>query len=664
MDDDLSCQDFSKEGIKNLHEKWKNVCKKCYKQPQMQGQGSLLAYLFSQEKPPLQCSNYFPENCEDMFNCDDCTESYQGVQTPKSYCEFTSFANKQECTQKTCSWKNCQNWIEKDSCKPAKRYTAAFSNFLDKCGGIVYMGTTGSKKVFLQNYFKITRQDNSQINIQDITNIPKFFGVRCINIILVSGEKQYSFFENYSSQFIPENNFQVSKEYIDDIFGTIILSPGINRIYENFSPDVNLEYLLSHTPSDVQQTSFHYFFTMIKPTDDYDVGETDSESLLLAKMLKQNHEMPYIDAKIKAQEREYTKQEETHGEGKEEYVTSNAAEYETQMLPKDLFSKEPKNGELSSIYPLNDEEKAPFVNFIHLMWPNALNFFKYEAYIDPCGHSVCGAIAYNLFFLYTKLCRNKTFTFADKAFITLTFILHKYPPNKKPTKGWYFKGGGLIGIDGERQLVWVEKYKEAYGLNDTECKDCEDYSFKYDEDYTNNPCGEGCKTRLDKIVRKIEEKNEEEIKQLEKDIEENRTSKMAIINQFRKSEWLSPLPFFPREKPTKKQLKEIQDFDEKSKEYKVELKGLKFDKKIIALLCCDRNVKKNGFSKWKCPSGDTDTRGPSYIQRSFYYYIRQVFGEFATVKMSSEKIPFTSYIPERYIEGAEELEDFMQQGNR
>ena len=117
-------------------------------------------------------------------------------------------------------------------------------------------------------------------------------------------------------------------------------------------------------------------------------------------------------------------------------------------------------------------------------------------------------------------------------------------------------------------------------------------------------------------------------------------------------------------KPTKEQLKKIQDFDEKSKEYKVELKGLKFDKKIIALLCCDRNVKKNGFSKWKCPSGDTDTRGPSYIQRSFYYYIRQVFGEFATVKMSSEKIPFTSYIPERYIEGAEELEDFMQQGNR
>ena len=30
MDDDLSCQDFSKEGIKNLHEKWNIYMKKTF----------------------------------------------------------------------------------------------------------------------------------------------------------------------------------------------------------------------------------------------------------------------------------------------------------------------------------------------------------------------------------------------------------------------------------------------------------------------------------------------------------------------------------------------------------------------------------------------------------------------------------------------------------
>ena len=274
----------------------------------------------------------------------------------------------------------------------------------------------------------------------------------------------------------------------------------------------------------------------------------------------------------------------------------------------------------------------------------------------------------------------KKFTFADKALITLTFILHKTPPNKKTSQEWFFKGGGLIGNDVERQSAWVKKhgklsgggrYKRGEMFEDSsKCKDCTEYFFNYElEELTgfsmNNACGNGCNPRLDKIVRKIEEKNEENIKQLEKDIEENRISKITITNQFRGSEWLSPLPFFPLKKPTKKELKKIQGLDEEFEKYKENLNAVKFDKKTIALLCCDRNVKaedaadeKDMYDKreWKCPSGTT--KGPSYIQRSFYYYIRQVFGEFTwNNPLMSEKISIASYIPERYIEGAEELMD-------
>jgi len=253
MDDNLSCQDFSKGALEKFQKKWKNICEKCYKQPQLQGalsDAQNVAYLFSQEKIPINCAEYFPKNCEKMFDCE--------IGTDEPYCNCET---KQKCTRKTCSsWPNCQNWFKKENCQPAKRYAAVFSDYLDKCGGIVYIGTIQEENTsYLQNYFKITRQDNSQINIQDITNIPSFFGVRCINIVIDADEKK-SNFENHSAKFIPENNIQVSKDYVNRIFGTIILSPGINTLYEKFSPDVNLEYLISHAPSDMRQSSTHYFF--------------------------------------------------------------------------------------------------------------------------------------------------------------------------------------------------------------------------------------------------------------------------------------------------------------------------------------------------------------------------------------------------------------------
>ena len=37
MDDNLSCQDFSKGALEKFQKKWKNICEKCYKQPQLQG---------------------------------------------------------------------------------------------------------------------------------------------------------------------------------------------------------------------------------------------------------------------------------------------------------------------------------------------------------------------------------------------------------------------------------------------------------------------------------------------------------------------------------------------------------------------------------------------------------------------------------------------------
>ena len=74
--------------------------------------------------------------------------------------------------------------------------------------------------------------------------------------------------------------------------------------------------------------------------------------------------------------------------------------------------------------------KNIFKKFIDLVYPKALNFFKYRIYIDTCGQTVCASIAYNLFFLSTKLYRKIPFNFQEQAFITLIFIFHKKPTNK------------------------------------------------------------------------------------------------------------------------------------------------------------------------------------------------------------------------------------------
>lgn len=227
-------------------------------------------------------------------------------------------------------------------------------------------------------------------------------------------------------------------------------------------------------------------------------------------------------------------------------------------------------------------------------------------------------------------------------------------------KGWYFKGGGFIGNAVDQQTAWIEKYAEVYGLNDTVCEDCEEYSFKYSDDNTDNPCGKGCKTRLDQIVRNIEEKNMKMIKHLEKGIGEIINLKEKHINAVKN--FLKNSEF---RKPTTEQMNALGGFDKKLKEYKDQLKAFKFDKKIIALLCCDRNVKnQNGFSKWECPSGQPEMdRGPSYIHRRFFYYIRQVFGEFATKSgffYQNEKD--IKIIPKKYIEGEKIVKNASNDG--
>ena len=87
---------------------------------------------------------------------------------------------------------------------------------------------------------------------------------------------------------------------------------------------------------------------------------------------------------------------------------------------------------------------------------------------------VCGAIAFNLFFLYSKYCRHLkfpsvagdpfAFTREDRVFITLSFIFHKKQTNK-----------------------YIDKYK-----------------FIYQKDVNKNACALGCATRVNKIVENVE----------------------------------------------------------------------------------------------------------------------------------------------------------------
>ena len=112
-----------------------------------------------------------------------------------------------------------------------------------------------------------------------------------------------------------------------------------------------------------------------------------------------------------------------------------------------------------------------FDAFIDSLWDPALEFFKYGDPIDPCGNLVCAAIAFNLFFLYSKYCRQKfpsvagdpfAFTREDRVFITLSFIFHKKQTNK-----------------------YIDKYK---------------FIYQKETDENKNACALGCATRVNKIV--------------------------------------------------------------------------------------------------------------------------------------------------------------------
>ena len=700
--------------IQNLKKKWNSICTQCYKDKQTTN---------------IPCDSYFPyqpnkesnQKC-DLFNCNMCNIN------PK-------IKNKEENNEriKLCCSSAKGNCIFKHNPKTKKFgkcqektklsigiWNVNFKDYVLKCG-IVYIGIFFQLpknqlcSSYIQKYYKIipstkvkpededekSEEDDDSVEIDgletyDITDKNKYFGVRCINIEYQP--PSLSFFSG------------VTWALWETINAIVTLYPGITNISEKVGP-------ATQTPGN----ALHYFFTMIKPTDDYRITEFgikyDEEQLRFKKIggddavfntKPGNHKMEDIDQKIEEQKKMYLPYIKKKGQ----YIPPT--EHEAQSLPKILFKR--------NKFP-HKESKTAFYKFIDWVYPKALNFFKYRIYIDPCGQGVCATIAYNLFFLYTKLCKDIPFTFIEKSFITLTFIFHAYPTNKRGPqwKGWQFSRQPS-GNDLKDLLKSSPERTKG-------CTNCEEYNFEYPQGKM-NACDRGCERRVNKILDsmngKFSKQTERIVKSLccdrglmEKPAELKSSMRPGdrIEAQYLKSthanKWESAtvvgtshdnkdhvivifdnldgevkipvthtrIPKCPRIGTCELDIREIKplffelavparnlnlnlNLDIKDQKLELEIEN---QCKILSEEDClkykfpnnlkDKIVKnlKDGVPsnlKFKCKW--REDRQNSFLRRSFYYYIHQVFGQFSTPLKENELLNF---FPKSWKKGWEEMQE-------
>ena len=571
---------------KKMEAEWNDICTRCYNE----NNNDVCNTYF----PGQPISKFFPDEKQqkcDLFNCKRCKE-----------------------IDDTVKWKECCNAnkicrIDHGKCKkkPEQQmdiWKVNFKDYLLKCG-IVYIGTFfplpssmsvqysrryqktfGSNIVWVQNYYKVTLSDIGTPVAHEITDVKKYFGVRCINIQFPKQDIEDQLISHLGEPHPhPEQLEEELKQFIlsEAIEAVVTLYPSITKPLEKVTRKFDEIY---HHSRGAQ----HYFFTMIKPTDDYVFplkfsGISAKNEQFLSDLKSQgivgddakfntepgNHTTEDIDIKIKEQEQIYSK------------VSSDVVVImdEKNIRGTSVSSEATQLGVWSGA---SKKTKNIFKKFIDLVYPKALNFFKYRIYIDTCGQTVCASIAYNLFFLSTKLYREIPFTFTEKAFITLIFIFHHQPTNKRGPyrKGWqfslnkgnpterkYWEGTAVPFYMDTPLLVFKYNRDRNYKPKRTKgCTNCEQFSFKYPKMAEMNACDRGCETRVTKIFNQIPHSNEKEA--------------LTARN--------------------------------------------------IVELCCDRGLKKG-----VCPrEGNHFVRQNSFLRRNFYYYIHQVFKQLVTPLKDNE----------------------------
>ncbi len=531
---------------------------------------------------------------------------------------------KEECCNakgicKINNFKKCQK-------KPVQSMKVNFKDYVLKCG-IVYIGiflpldkrsmdldevalrkykqTFDEIPVYVQNYYKFTLSDNqNNVDVELITDKKKYFGVRCINI-------------EYGALF------SSSRDEITNFFGNIT-SEMVEVVVTLYPSITNISEKVGDADDNIGGgEARHYFFTMIKPTDDYAFPPIYRENGELKQLQHKkswgvvgadaqfdtepgNHTTEDIDRKIKEQENIYVGVSEEKEEKEEK-------EEEEQNIPDQLWS----GAKQSTI--------NKFENFINLLYPRALNFFKYRIYIDPCGQGVCAAIAYNLFFLSTKLYRNKPFTFTEKAFITLIFIFHNYPTNKRGPyrKGWQISKLPAMSDEKNTSVLIPERTKG--------CTNCElNYDFEYHIEDKMNACDRGCETRVTKIFDQIHHDPQKDYR---------RTIEALCCDRGLKKGGGGGCP-----------RKGKCELDNSEESLSNSCKNLTEEED------CLKEVPK---CKWR------EDRQNSFLRRNFYYYIYQVFRQLVTPLKDNELHDLifkkdeegNSFFPASWNEGWKEMQE-------
>jgi len=364
-----------------------------------------------------------PEPCENMFDCKSC-ENEKKCQD-KLNCKFDG----------TCSLKSCDSWKNKHgvnvcqsiqgNCKPNYKKELfsemKFKDYLVACGNVVYIGVYSHNIPGDTLYLKIKNQigfgSENTFLAENITNHSKYYGLRCINIRVGVGDE---------GPFVMKSEVSLN-EYVK-----------VNSLRFDFEGNINLSY----------SKSKNY------------IGETVDFNLIKTLIPGANHGGHFQFSIVKPSNRDYTMDD----------IDNKINCHEFAMTESKFDTSLPK---YKSTYSKIHEETIDndFDVFIDSLWDPALEFFKYGDPIDPCGNLVCAVIAFNLFFLYSKYCRQKSqddldsfaFTQEDRVFITLSFIFHKKQTNK-----------------------YIDKYEFIYDHND---------------DGNKNACALGCATRVNKIVK-------------------------------------------------------------------------------------------------------------------------------------------------------------------